>query len=179
MVSVMREVEYESYGCPLESYQLTRADHRQQKQWEDIRFWVEKRAAEEEAEERADPELAAGRRAVAVEALEMLRSFKTPEHDIMRWRVRLYCGHIVETQRHRENAKPILHGSSSMKCPECGKDPSGIVAFEPIGLVGQPPFSPKAAASRSPKRPTRAELERRVAALERENELLRSQGSEG
>ncbi|MFG3404364.1 hypothetical protein [Streptomyces sp. NPDC048142] len=30
----MREVEYESYGCPLEDYQLTRADHRQQKQSE-------------------------------------------------------------------------------------------------------------------------------------------------
>ncbi|MDW4910283.1 hypothetical protein RB628_34385 [Streptomyces sp. ADMS] len=175
----MRKVEYESYGCPLENYQLTRADHRQQKQWEDIRRWVEKHAAEEKAEERADPVLAAGRRAVVVKVLEMLHNCKTPERDIMRWRVRLYGGHIVETRRHRENGKPTLHGSSSMKCPECGKDPSGIVAFEPIGLAGQPPSPPKPAASPPPKKPTRAELERRVAALERENERLRSQGSEG
>jgi hypothetical protein len=175
----MREVEYESYGCPLEDYQLTRADHRQQKQWEDIRHWVEKHAAEEEAEERADPVLAADRRAVVEKVLNMLHSCKTPERDIMRWRVRLYCGHIVETRRHRENGKPTLHGSSSEQCPECGKDPSGIVAFEPIGLAGKPPSPPKPAASPLAKRPTRAELEQRVAALERENERLRSQGSEG
>lgn len=175
----MREVEYESYGCPLEDYQLTRADHRQQKQSEDIRRWVEKRAADEEAEERADPVLAAGRRAVVEKVLNMLHSRKTPERDIMRWRVRLYCGHIVETRRHRENGKPTLHGSSSMKCPECGKDPSAIVAYEPIGLAGQPLSPLKPAASLPTKRPTHAELEQRVAALERENERLRSQGSEG
>lgn len=140
---------------------------------------MEKQAAEERAKERADPVLAAGRRAVVVKVLEMLHSCPTPERDIMRWRVRLYCGHIVETRRHREKGKPTLHGSSSMKCPECGKDPSGIVAFEPIGLAGQAPSPPKPAASPPPKKPTRAELERRVAALERENERLRSQGSKG
>ncbi|MEV6318037.1 hypothetical protein [Streptomyces sp. NPDC051776] len=173
----MREVEYESYGCPLENYQLTRQDHRQQEQSENIRLWVENVLAEKEAEEQADPVLAAGRRAAAARALDMLRSFQTPEREIMRWRVRLYCGHIAETQRHCENGKPTLHGSSSMQCPECRKDPSAIVAFEPIGLAGEP-SSPAKPETPKPKRPTRTELERRVAALERENERLRSRGSE-
>ncbi|MFD8512246.1 hypothetical protein ACFV27_14275 [Streptomyces antimycoticus] len=162
----MREVEYESHGCPLENYQLTRGDHRQQEQSENIRRWAEKVLAEKEAEERADPVLAAGRRAAADRALDMLRSFQTPEREIMRWRVRLYCGHIVETRRHRENGKPTLHGSSSMQCPECGKDPSVIVAFEPIGLAGDPLAPPTPVTSLRPKRLTRAELERRVAALQ-------------
>ncbi|MER6356676.1 hypothetical protein N8I84_19735 [Streptomyces cynarae] len=173
----MREVEYESHGCPLEDYQLTRGDHRQQEQSENIERWVEKVLAAKEAEERADPVLAAGRRAAADRALDMLRNFKTAEREIMRWRVRLYCGHIVETRRHCENRKPTLHGSSSMQCPECGKDPSAIVAFEPIGLAGEPRSPVKPAPSSRPKRLTRTELERRVAALEKEIERLRAQGS--
>ncbi|GAA2268866.1 hypothetical protein GCM10010145_50760 [Streptomyces ruber] len=174
----MREVEYESYGCPLEDYQLTRGDHRQQEQSENIKRWVEKVLAEKEAEERADPVLAAGRRAAADRALDMLRDYKMPEREIMRWRVRLYCGHIAEARRHRENGRPTLHGSSSMRCPECGKDPSSIVAFEPIGLAGEPLSPAKPATPSRPKRLTRTELEQRVAALERENERLRSQGGE-
>lgn len=57
----------------------------------------------------------------------------------MRWRVRLYCGHIVKATRHIENAEPILHGSSSEQYSECGKNPARIVAFEPIGSLHELP----------------------------------------
>ncbi|MFG2213064.1 hypothetical protein [Streptomyces sp. NPDC048638] len=175
----MCEVEYESCGVPLADYQLTRGDHRQQEQSEDCGRWVEKVLAEKEAEERADPALKERRDKAADRALKSLLSYKTPDHEIMRWRVRLYCGHIVETRRHRENSNPTLHGSSSMRCPECGKEPSAIVAFEPLGLAGESPGASKVVPAPPPKRLTRAQLERRVAALEKENQRLRDVGAQG
>jgi hypothetical protein len=82
----------------------------------------------------------------------------------MRWRVRLYCGHIVETLVHCSMERPTMHGSSSMVCPECGIDPAYKVAYEPLGFLDQRPVPPAPAAP--PRRPTRAQLERRVAELE-------------
>ncbi|KQC34714.1 hypothetical protein UK82_30545 [Frankia sp. ACN1ag] len=173
----MREVTYESHGTPLEEYQLTKADHRGQQGSEDAKRWAAEIIAKKEAEEAADPVLKAGRDEVARRALAMIASWRTPDHELMRWRVRLYCGHIVETQRHAENACPTAHGSSSMKCPECGRDPSYIVAFEPLGLVAEPPKPQAPAAPSAPKRRTRAQLERRLAELEAEVSELRQQSA--
>ena len=93
---------------------------------------------------------------------------KTPDHQVMRWRFRLYCGHIVIRTRHANMECPTMHGSSSQAYPECGMDPASIVAYEPIGLVQQP-----APTSSPPPRPTRRQLEQRVRELESENERLR------
>ncbi|MCK9928833.1 hypothetical protein MXD62_16885 [Frankia sp. Mgl5] len=168
----VRDVTYESHGVPLKEYQLTRADHRRQEGSEDIRRHVDGLAEQWRAEEAADPVLRAGRQAAVEQALKILFEARTPDHDLMRWRVRLYCGHITETQRHAETARPTMHGSSSMKCPECSKDPSTIVAYEPIGFADQRPVPPPAL-----KRPTRAQLERRLAELEAEVGDLRSKDS--
>lgn len=84
----------------------------------------------------------------------------------MRWRVRLYCGHIVETRRHYTFVNPTAAGSSSMRCPDCGMDPARIVAFEPIGLVVPQPAAP--VTPPVVRRPSRAELEQRVRDLEAE-----------
>ncbi|KOU79676.1 hypothetical protein ADK61_10305 [Streptomyces sp. XY66] len=170
----MREVEYKSHGVPLEDYQLTRRDHRWQKELEGICDLARRQVDEHLAEARANPEMAERQRENLEEVCKLMLSFKTPEHMIMRWRVRLYCGHIVETSRHCENAEP----SRKIRCPECGKDPSTIVAFEPLGFAGEPP-TPRKAAQRAPTRRGRAELERRVAALEQEIELLRTERSGG
>ncbi|MGW5116474.1 hypothetical protein ACWEQ8_13755 [Streptomyces noursei] len=178
----MQEVEYESSGVPLEGYELTRRDHRQQKRLESIDRPTARQVAEERARERADPEIARRKYEAFKQAWELMQRFKKPDHEIMRWRVRLYCGHITETRRHREVATPTTHGPYSMVCPECGKDRSLIVAYEPIGLVAEPPPLPPDATAPpppQPKKPTRAQLERRVAALEEENERLRSQGAVG
>ncbi|GAA2507381.1 hypothetical protein [Streptomyces gobitricini] len=169
----MPEVIYESSGIPLEKYQLTRSDHRDQEQSEAIERWAHRQVEKRMAQLRAAPELAERARQNAEETWKLIQSMKTRDHEIMRWRVRLYCGHITETRSHRKNGKPTLHGSSSMRCSECGKNPSVIVAFEPLGLVGQPPAS-RVAQAETPKRATRAELERRIAHLEAENERLRT-----
>lgn len=175
----VREVEYENRGFPLEDYQLTRRDHRWQKDLEAICQAARQQVEQHSAQLRDDPEMAARDQEARTRVLQKIMSHRTPDHLIMRWRVRLYCGHITETTRHAENAQPTLHGSSKMRCPECGQDPSAIVAFEPIGLVAEPP-SPQTPSSPSPSRkPTRAELERRVAALEAENARLRTSQSSG
>ena len=64
--------------------------------------------------------------------------------------------------------------SGSVACPTCGLDPATIVNGAAVGLAGEPPESP--VASRSAKsKPTRAELEMKVQALESEVERLRSE----
>ncbi|MFB9585043.1 hypothetical protein OG590_17085 [Streptomyces goshikiensis] len=174
----MPDIEYESRGVPLEEYQFTPRDHREQQQRDTMRQFVSRQVEEDVAKCRADPEMAARRHQAFENAWKLMQSFKKADHEIMRWRVRLYCGHIAETRRHYESCNPTLHGSSSMDCPECGKESSVIVAFEPIGLVGEPPAAAREelAAPPPPKRPSRAELERRIAQLEKENERLRVPG---
>jgi hypothetical protein len=56
-----------------------------------------------------------------------------------------------------------------MACPECGKDPSSIVAYEPIGLADLRPVPPVSAP-----RPTRAQLEQRIRDLEAELTSVRA-----
>jgi hypothetical protein len=68
-----------------------------------------------------------------------------------------------------------MHGSSSMRCPDCGKDPAVIVAYEPLGLVAELPTGRTVSPSKPPRsRLTRAQLEERVSALEAENQQLRA-----
>nr|GLK33999.1 hypothetical protein GCM10017611_08420 [Rhodococcus wratislaviensis] len=61
-----------------------------------------------------------------------------------------------------------MHGSVSMPCPDCRKDPARIVAYEPIGLVAEPPEKKTAVsvAAAQPRRLSRKQLEERVAELE-------------
>ncbi|MER8003369.1 hypothetical protein [Streptomyces sp. NPDC095613] len=84
-----------------------------------------------------------------------------------------------EGQKMVRDFSKLMLRAHKMRCPECGQDPSAIVALEPIGLVAEPP-SPQTPSSPPPSRkPTRAELERRVAALEAENARLRTSQSSG
>lgn len=164
---------YRSHGVPLESYELTRRDHQDQRTWEQISKHVDRLMVEERAKEETDPNLRRAREEKRREAWELLRR-TVPDHQIMRWRVRLYCGHIAENSRNVDNASPRDHGSSSMTCPTCGKEPSGIVAWEPIGLKSPSPAATSTPA-RSPttrRRPSRAELERQVRDLQEEVRCL-------
>lgn len=165
-------IEYHSHGVPLEKYELTRRDHRDQKTTVDIRDAVKVQAAKWEAEEAADPELREARHKTVERGRSMVLSFasQTRGHELMRWRVRLYCGHIAETRRHFTVDEPTRHGSSSMRCPACGMDPARIVAYEPVGLLAE---SPSVARPRS-QRPRRS-IEKRLAKIEAEAKELRDQ----
>lgn len=60
---------------------------------------------------------------------------------LMRWRLRLFCGHLVEATAHisYESVDRAFHGSHA--CPECGLDPAVIVAARPLGLLPKNPRS--------------------------------------
>ncbi|WP_223735566.1 hypothetical protein [Streptomyces purpurogeneiscleroticus] len=174
----MREVEYRSSGVPLEEYELTRRDHRRQKQSEESSVSIRRQVEEDNARCRADPAMAERRRQAFENVAKLTQSFKKADHEIMRWRVRLYCGHIIETEAHYTYTDPIDAGGSSKQCPECGGAWQTIVAFEPIGLRGEPPEPTVPTPPPPPKKPTRAELERRVKTLEKENERLRAKFSD-
>ncbi|MFJ8669737.1 hypothetical protein [Streptomyces sp. NPDC093600] len=173
----MRKVEYRSSGVPLEEYELTPRDHRRQKQSKESSASIRRQVEEDNAKCRADPAMAERRRQAFENVAKLMQSFKKADHEIMRWRVRLYCGHIIETEAHYTYTDPIDAGGSRKKCPECGGAWQTIVAFEPIGLRGEPPEPTVPTPPPPPKKPTRAELERRVETLEKENERLRAKFS--
>ncbi|MCX5303191.1 hypothetical protein OG304_06960 [Streptomyces sp. NBC_00160] len=112
----MREVEYRSSGVPLEDYELTRGDHRRQKQSEEISEWARRQAEEDDAACRADPERAEHRRQAFEDVAQLLQSIRKADHEIMRWRVRLYCGHIIETEAHYTYPDPLAAGSCVRRC---------------------------------------------------------------
>ncbi|WP_039629534.1 hypothetical protein [Streptomyces sp. 769] len=126
-------VEYESQGLPLDAYQLSRADHRRQGEAEDIAAWVERQLAKAPpwSEERFR------------QLQELLGSHATPPPwEYMRWRVRLYCRHVQEVERHCRETRPDM-GARDKCCSECGKNPAVIVAFEVIGPAAEPPAPPR------------------------------------
>jgi hypothetical protein len=169
-----KKIEYLSYGVPLEAYELGRKGHRDQKTAEDIRDAVKRQAAKWEAEEAADPDLWEARRETAERGRTMIRTFASQarDHELMRWRVRLYCGHIVDTCRHYTIDEPTRHGSASMGCPECGMDPARIVAYEPLGLVANPP---RTTGTHRQTQPSRRSIEKRLEKIEAEATELREQ----
>lgn len=95
-------------------------------------------------------------------------------HELMRWRLRLYCGHVIEKQAHYTHKTLHAAFSGSTTCPECSLDPAIIVDGEALGLAGEPPFAPRSSRAPTPRKPTKAELEARVRELEAEVERLRS-----
>jgi hypothetical protein len=98
------------------------------------------------------------------------------DHELLIWRLRLYCGHLAERTAHGSHL--TLHAAfmNRATCPTCGSE-STIVAAKPLRYAAAPPkpATPARKAPMRPRRPTRAELEKRVAQLERENERLRAQ----
>jgi len=98
---------------------------------------------------------------------DLLSATRYP-HTQMRWRLRLYCGHVCERTAHRENisAERAFHG---VQCPECGLD--GIVIdAEPLGLAGEPPTY-----GAPPKPPNRQALRAKLRAAEAEVRRLRGE----
>jgi len=115
--------KYERLGTPLEDYELTRRDRQCQRTLQEIREHARREAAKA-------PPLPAE----ALEKVAMLLSQPTPDWQILRWRVRLFCGHIVEACRHYEMKRPTDHGCSSERCPECGMDPAATSRTSPSAL---------------------------------------------
>lgn len=93
---------------------------------------------------------------------------RTPDHMLMRWRLRLFCGHVVERTADRDHTT-VERAFTLLRCVECGLDPASIVAARPLGLVSEPPALPDPTVKRRAKAERDLERARReVARLEKE-----------
>lgn len=111
------------------------------------------------------------------DTLAQLLGRPTPPEELMKWRLRLYCGHVVERVAHYTHRDLHAAFTGSTSCTECGLDPATIVDGMAVGLVVERPTAPQPsvpAPAGRPRKPTRAALEARVAELEAE--LKRLQG---
>jgi hypothetical protein len=148
---------------PLEDYELTRRD----RQWQRSLQEIQEHARREAANMPPLPD-------EVLEKVAMPLSQATPDSQIMRWCMRLFCGHIIQARRHYTMTRPTDHGSSSQRCPECGMDPAAIVAYEPLGLAAEPTAAPAAPRSRARSSVSKAELQEENARLREELRRLRA-----
>lgn len=160
--------EYISHGVPLQNYEPTAEDQRAQRKLEDLRAWARAEAAK--LPRWSDEQFA--------EVEKMLRHARKNPPPQMPWRVRLFCGHVLEVARHADSKVPIEGVSDSATCGSCGGSVQLIVAFEPVGpvRVADAPGTVKRArrsASSSAKPKTKAELEAENAVLRAKLERLR------
>ena len=110
--------------------------------------------------------------------LGQLLGTPTPPHDLMRWRLRLFCGHVTERRSHVTNRTVQAAFSGAVICPDCGLDPATIIDAVAVAPVGE------SVTSRDVRRPSsakasRAHLEARVRELEAEVERLRRDRRQG
>jgi len=104
--------------------------------------------------------------------IRRILSRPTRPGELMRWRLRLYCGHVVEKRAHYSHTTLHAAFTGRARCPQCGLDPATIVDGRAIGLQAEPaPRTPGNMAV--PARPTKSRLESRVRELEAEITQLR------
>lgn len=110
---------YETLNDPDAPYTPTKRDSRRQADAEHMRDRAQ--ALVQEA-----PPLSPGQvdRIAAI-----LFGSTTDRRDLMTWRLRLICGHVVERTAHAAHTTIAgAFGGSVYSCPECGLSPSVIVA---------------------------------------------------
>ncbi|OLT25903.1 hypothetical protein BJF82_12610 [Kytococcus sp. CUA-901] len=120
--------EYEQRGGLETPFELTKKHQRAQEESGRIREHAHRLAQQA-------PPLQPGQ----VSELSRLLGHRTPPHELMRWRLRLYCGHVVEKTSH--NTHKTLHSAftGSTALPRVRAGPGAIVDGEAIGLAEEPP----------------------------------------
>jgi hypothetical protein len=103
----------------------------------------------------------------------------TPDHELMVWQLRLYCGHTVERRAHASHKTVHAAFTGSTKCAECGCDPATIVDARAIGRAAPPPGTEARPPAPALRKPTRAALEKRIAELEAEVAQLQENRDSG
>lgn len=154
--------EYERRGNLETPFELTKKHQRAQEESERIREHAHRFA------QQAPP-----LKPEQVAELSRLLGHRTPRHELMRWRLRLYCGHVVEKTSHYTHKTLHSAFTGSTRCPECELDPATIVDGEAICLAGECPAPLKPVTPTQSRRPTKADLETRVQELEEEVDQLR------
>jgi hypothetical protein len=151
--------DYEHIPDPGDGWQPTNRDIRRQRQSEDIRSHAREMAA-------SAPPLSQQ----TLERLATLLSRPTPRHDLIEWRLRIFCGHVVTRTAHHTHTTVHAAFTGSVKCGECGLDPATIIAAEAIGRL-EPHRSE---ASSRPRSLDRQRIEAEIARHERAVARLRT-----
>lgn len=97
---------------------------------------------------------------------------RTPDHELTRWQLTLYCGHDVQRTAHRSHPTYGAAASGLVRaCEICGTDPAFVVAEKSLGPAAPAPPPPPPV-----NRPAaRKALERRATKLEAELAAIRAQ----
>jgi hypothetical protein len=74
-----------------------------------------------------------------IERLRVLLARPARAEELVLWRLRLFCGHVVA--RHAHYTHTTVHAAfmGGIAYPECGLDPASIIAAEALGLHTQSP----------------------------------------
>jgi hypothetical protein len=148
---------YERIADPCNDWTPSKRQVRRQREFEDIREHAVRMAAE-------SPPLTA-------EQLRILARFilaRPPESDLVEWRLRLFCGHVVKRTSHHTNTTVHMAFTGTVSCPDCGLDPATIVSAEALRRLGP---------ERPPQKRDRGDdsIQQAIAHHERELEKLRAQ----
>ncbi|MEV5704775.1 hypothetical protein [Actinoallomurus sp. NPDC052274] len=161
--------DYEYLGDPDADRTLDFRDHRRQESFVEMAETAKQAAATAPP---LEPEQIATLRAV------FHASARRPDSELMRWRLRLYCGHVIERTSHISNKTVHQAFTGCARCSECGLYPATIIAAKPLGSPSASAITSTPDAGVPLRRPTRKELEARIAELEAENEALRRHSGE-
>ena len=149
---------YELLPDPGGDWTPTEAQARRQREREDLRDRAARVAAE------APP--------LSQETLQRvteLLSRKTPPSELVEWRSRLFCGHVITRTSHHTRTTVHSAFTGGIKCPECGLDPATIIAAQAIHrLEPDPPPKPRS-------QPSEESIRRAIERHERAIEKLRAQ----
>jgi hypothetical protein len=149
---------YEQVPDPGDEWSPTKRQVRRQREFEAIRAHAVRMAAE------APP--------LSEEALHTIATFmlnRPPESDLVEWRLRLFCGHVVTRRSHHTNTTVHMAFKGSVACPECGLDRATIVSAEALRRLA--PDCPR----EQERGRDDAAIRRAIARHEREIEKLRAQ----
>lgn len=119
--------DYEELSDPGDAWEPSNKEVRRQRDYERIHHHAQRVAAEA-------PPLSEA----TIARVAALLSHRTRPSELMRWRLRLFCGHVTERSAHRTHKTVRAAFMAGMRCDECGLDPATIVAAKPIGLVEEP-----------------------------------------
>ena len=152
---------YEQIPDPGDDWTPTKRQVRRQREFEEIRVHAVAMAAT------APP--------LTPEQLRTIATFimnRPPASELVEWRLRLFCGHVVTRTSHHTNTTVHMAFTGTVACPECGLDPATIVSAEALRrLAPEPPQQPK-------RTPDDASIRRSIARHEREIDRLRAQLAE-
>lgn len=149
---------YELLDDPGDAFVPTKTQVRRQREREELREHAARAATEA-------PPLSED----TLQRLAVLFSNKTSRSDLVEWRLRLFCGHVIHRNSHHTHRTVHAAFMGGIACPQCGLDPATIVAAQALRRL-ESDSAPKPRTKRSDE-----SIRRAIERHEREIDRLRAQ----